>query len=101
MGCGAEVSGAYVLLQFSWWAYLLVSTGGPEAKWMVLGGHIFATLLLVGLFRLSAASSGNATDWPRNLLLGVTHGVRLSLRASIPVWTHFAVWPSDEDRKGC
>ena len=32
-----RILGAYVLLQFSWWAYLLVNTGGPEAKWMVLG----------------------------------------------------------------
>lgn len=96
--------GAYVLLQFSWWAYLLVSTGGPEAKWMVLGeGTVFATLLLVGLFRLerSLKRERDRLKRERNLLLGVTHELKTplaSVQLGVDSLRRLAL--SDEDRKG-
>ena len=96
--------GAYVLLQFSWWAYLLVSTGGPEAKWMVLGeGTVFAALLLVGLFRLerSLKRERDRLKRERNLLLGVTHELKTplaSVQLGVDSLRRLAL--SDEDRKG-
>jgi signal transduction histidine kinase len=96
--------GAYVLLQFSWWAYLLVSTGGPEAKWMVLGeGTVFATLLLVGLFRLerNLKRERDRLKRERNLLLGVTHELKTplaSVQLGVDSLRRLAL--SDEDRKG-
>lgn len=96
--------GAYVLLQFSWWAYLLVSIGGPEAKWMVLGeGTVFATLLLVGLFRLerSLKRERDRLKRERNLLLGVTHELKTplaSVQLGVDSLRRLAL--SDEDRKG-
>ena len=75
--------GAYVLLQFSWWAYLLASTGGARERWMVLGeGSVFAALLVLGLMRCWSATSGkNALRLARerNLLLGVTHELKTPL----------------------
>lgn len=74
--------GAYVLLQFGWWAYLLSVSGGDEAKWMVLGeGSVFATLLVWGLVRLerSLRRERERIARERNLLLGVTHELRTPL----------------------
>ncbi len=99
-----RILGAYVLLQFSWWAYLLVSTGGPEAKWMVLGeGTVFATLLLVGLFRLerNLKRERDRLKRERNLLLGVTHELKTplaSVQLGVDSLRRLAL--SDEDRKG-
>lgn len=99
-----RILGAYVLLQFSWWAYLLVNTGGPEAKWMVLGeGTVFATLLLVGLFRLerNLKRERDRLKRERNLLLGVTHELKTplaSVQLGVDSLRRLAL--SDEDRKG-
>lgn len=74
--------GAYVLLQFGWWAYLLSVSGGDEAKWMVLGeGSVFATLLVWGLVRLerSLRRERARIARERNLLLGVTHELKTPL----------------------
>ena len=74
--------GAYVLLQFGWWAYLLSVSGGEEAKWMVLGeGSVFATLLVWGLVRLerSLRRERERIARERNLLLGVTHELKTPL----------------------
>ena len=74
--------GAYVLLQFGWWAYLLSLSGGDGAKWMVLGeGTVFATLLILGLVRLERNFRRERARIARerNLLLGVTHELKTPL----------------------
>lgn len=74
--------GAYVLMQFGWWAYLLSVSGGEGAKWMVLGeGTVFATLLILGLVRLerSFRRERERMAHERNLLLGVTHELKTPL----------------------
>lgn len=74
--------GAYVLLQFGWWAYLLSVSGGDGAKWMVLGeGTVFATLLILGLVRLERnfRRERERIVRERNLLLGVTHELKTPL----------------------
>ena len=74
--------GAYVLLQFGWWAYLLSVSGGDGAKWMVLGeGTVFATLLILGLVRLERnfRRERERIARERNLLLGVTHELKTPL----------------------
>ena len=74
--------GAYVLLQFGWWAYLLASSGGESERWMVLGeGSVFATLLIVGLIGLekSVRREQERIARERNLLLGVTHELKTPL----------------------
>ena len=77
-----RVLGAYVLLQFSWWAYLLASTGGTRERWMVLGeGSVFAALLVLGLVRLEKnfRQERMRLARERNLLLGVTHELKTPL----------------------
>jgi len=77
-----RVLGAYVLLQFSWWAYLLASTGGARERWMVLGeGSVFAALLVLGLVRLERNFKKERLRFARerNLLLGVTHELKTPL----------------------
>lgn len=77
-----RVLGAYVLLQFSWWAYLLASTGGERERWMVLGeGSVFAALLVLGLWRLERNFRQERLRLARerNLLLGVTHELKTPL----------------------
>lgn len=74
--------GAYVLLQFSWWAYLLASSGGAREKLMVLGeGTVFASLLVLGLFRLERNIRRERVRLARerNMLLGVTHELKTPL----------------------
>ena len=77
-----RILGAYVLLQFSWWAYLLASTGGARERWMVLGeGSVFAALLVLGLVRLERNFRKERLRLARerNLLLGVTHELKTPL----------------------
>ena len=74
--------GVYVLLQFGWWAFLLLKTSGAGSFWMVLGeGSVFATLLVLGLMRLekSVRSERKKISRERNLLLGVTHELKTPL----------------------
>lgn len=77
-----RVLGAYVLLQFSWWAYLLANAGGERERWMVLGeGSVFAALLVLGLVRLERnfKKEQRRLARERNLLLGVTHELKTPL----------------------
>ena len=77
-----RVLGAYVLLQFSWWAYLLASTVGARERWMVLGeGSVFAALLVLGVMRLERNFRQERLRLARerNLLLGVTHELKTPL----------------------
>lgn len=74
--------GVYVLLQFGWWAFLLLKTSGAGSFWMVLGeGSVFATLLVLGLMRLekSVRNERRKISRERNLLLGVTHELKTPL----------------------
>lgn len=76
--------GLYVLMQFSWWAYLLVSVGGPRSGWMVLGeGVVFAGLLVWGLMRLDRAMrlDRERLGRERSFLLAVTHDLKTPLSA--------------------
>ena len=85
-----RVLGAYVLLQFSWWAYLLASTGGARERWMVLGeGSVFAALLVLGLMRLERnfRQERMRLARERNLLLGVTHELKTPSPACSSAWT--------------
>ena len=74
--------GAYVLLQFGWWAYLLAISGTDREQWMVLGeGSVFATLLLLGLSRIeqNIRRERRRLSRERNMLLGVTHELKTPL----------------------
>ena len=74
--------GVYVLLQFGWWAFLLLRASGEGSFWMVLGeGSVFATLLVFGLIRLekSVRNERRKISRERNLLLGVTHELKTPL----------------------
>ncbi|MDA0729691.1 MAG: HAMP domain-containing sensor histidine kinase [Bacteroidetes bacterium] len=76
--------GAYVLLQFSWWAYLLMYAEGPRSHVMVLGeGVVFAGLLLWGVSRLDRGLQLDALRLKRerNFLLAVTHDLKTPLSA--------------------
>ena len=96
--------GAYVLLQFVWWAYLLLTTGDGNSGWMILGeGTVFATLLVLGLFRLERNLKKERDELirERNLLLGVTHELKTplaSVQLGVDSLRRLAL--SDEDRKG-
>ena len=86
-----RVLGAYVLLQFSWWAYLLASAGGARERWMVLGeGSVFAALLILGLMRLERnfRQERMRLARERNLLLGVTHELKTPSPACSSAWIH-------------
>ena len=97
-----RVLGAYVLLQFSWWAYLLASTGGTRERWMVLGeGSVFAALLVIGLIRLERNFRQERLRLARerNLLLGVTHELKTPLASvQLGVDSLKRLTLSDEDR---
>lgn len=74
--------GAYVLLQFVWWAYLLLDKTGGDSSWMILGeGSVFAAILVFGLMRLeqSFKKEQMRISRERNLLLGVTHELKTPL----------------------
>ncbi|MDA0946478.1 MAG: HAMP domain-containing sensor histidine kinase [Bacteroidetes bacterium] len=76
--------GAYVLLQFSWWAYLLMYAEGPRSHAMVLGeGVVFAGLLLWGVSRLDRGMQRDVLRLKRerNFLLAVTHDLKTPLAA--------------------
>ena len=76
--------GAYVLLQFSWWAYLLTQTGGEKAWHMVLGeGSVFAFFLVFGLVRLERGIKKERArlERERHMFMGVTHELKTPLAA--------------------
>ncbi len=74
---------AYILLQFFWWAYLLVVL--DPAKWhMIIGeGVVFLGLLIFGAYRLQKAISEEIAlnQQQRNFLLSVTHELKSPLAA--------------------
>jgi two-component system OmpR family sensor kinase len=73
-----------VLLQFSWWAYLLTQTGGEKAWLMVLGeGSVFAFFLVFGLVRLERGIKKERArlERERHMFMGVTHELKTPLAA--------------------
>lgn len=71
----------YVLLQFVWWGYLLVS-GQPTRIYMVLGeGAVFLGLLIIGIWRLYDSIQKEIALGMRqnNFLLSVTHELKTPL----------------------
>ena len=95
--------GAYVLLQFGWWAHLLLKAGGEEAKSMVLGeGTVFAALLILGLVRLerSVRKERERIARERNLLLGVTHELKTPLASVQLGWDSLRRLNLEERDKG-
>jgi len=86
---------AYILLQFTWWAYLLIdlnklyyASKGPDTVnlkvWMVLGeGAVFLTFLLGGIYIMSRTIRKEITlvRQQRNFLLSITHELKTPLAA--------------------
>lgn len=86
---------AYILLQFSWWAYLLIdlnklyyASEGAETVnlkiWMVLGeGAVFLTFLLGGIFIMQRTIRKEITlvRQQRNFLLSITHELKTPIAA--------------------
>ncbi|MGB6036833.1 MAG: HAMP domain-containing sensor histidine kinase [Cryomorphaceae bacterium] len=85
----------YILLQFSWWAYLLIdlnklyyaSEGAQTVNlkiWMVLGeGTVFLVFLLGGIFIMQRTIRKEITlvRQQRNFLLSITHELKTPLAA--------------------
>lgn len=71
----------YVLLQFIWWGFLLVS-GQPTRIYMVIGeGTVFLGLLIFGIWRLYSSIQKEISLGQRqnNFLLSVTHELKTPL----------------------
>ncbi len=94
--------GAYVMLQFVWWAYLLIQSRGETAVHMVLGeGAVFACILVFGLVRLEKGlrKERDRLERERHMLLGVTHELKTPLAAvQLGVDTLRRVELDEEDR---
>lgn len=72
------------MLQFVWWAYLLIQSGGETAVHMVLGeGAVFACILAFGLVRLEKGlrKERDRLERDRHMLFGVTHELKTPLAA--------------------
>lgn len=70
--------GIYIILQFVWWAYLLIE-GNQERLGMVIGeGVIFLFLLLFGMYRLKRSFDREIAlaEQERNFMMAVTHELR-------------------------
>ncbi len=86
---------AYILLQFSWWAYLLIdlntkyySTGGSETVrikvLMIAGeGSVFLIFLLTGIYIMQRTIRKDISlvKQQRNFLLSITHELKTPLAA--------------------
>jgi len=86
---------AYILLQFVWWAYLLVdlntkyySAEGEETVrlkvWMVVGeGSVFLLFLLIGIFIMQRTirKEISLVRQQRNFLLSITHELKTPVAA--------------------
>lgn len=86
---------AYILLQFAWWAYLLVDLNrlyyGPQGVetvnlkiWMVIGeGTVFLIFLLAGIYIMQRTirKEIGLVRQQRNFLLSVTHELKTPLAA--------------------
>ncbi|MEM9053552.1 MAG: HAMP domain-containing sensor histidine kinase [Bacteroidota bacterium] len=85
----------YILLQFAWWAYLLIDLNqlyyADEGEsvvnlkiWMVLGeGSVFLTFLLTGVFIMQRTIKKeiNLVRQHRNFLLSITHELKTPIAA--------------------
>lgn len=70
--------GGYIVLQFAWWAFLLLE-GNPGRKGMVIGeGVVFLLLLLFGLYRLKRSYDREMelAEQERNFMMAITHELR-------------------------
>lgn len=87
------VFGFYVVLQFAWWAYLLVELNAeintPEAQQkqfiMIAGeGFVFFSLLLIGLWKIRSSIQQEIKMSKRqnNFLLSVTHELKTPLTSN-------------------
>ena len=87
------ILGAYVVIQFAWWAYLLVELTSeintPDAQQkqfvMIIGeGLVFFSLLLVGLWKIRSSIQKEIKMSRRqnNFLLSVTHELKTPLASS-------------------
>ena len=90
------------MLQFVWWAYLLIQSRGETAVHMVLGeGAVFACILVFGLVRLEKGlrKERDRLERERHMLLGVTHELKTPLAAvQLGVDTLRRVELDEEDR---
>lgn len=87
------VLGAYVVLQFAWWAYLLVELTAkintPDAQLkqflMIVGeGLVFFSLLIIGLWKIRSSIQKDIEMSKRqnNFLLSVTHELKTPLASN-------------------
>ena len=75
------VLSAYILLQFCWWGYLLI-TGEANNTWMIVGeGSVFLAILIFGISRLYKSMKRERSLHRRqsNFLLSVTHELKTPL----------------------
>ncbi len=72
------ILGAYIILQFAWWAYLLISSEEGSVAMVVGEGSIFLLLLLFGMFRLKRSFDKEIAlaEQERNFMMAVTHELR-------------------------
>ncbi len=74
---------SYVILQFCWWAYLLVQANPAKAGMIMGEGSVFVALLVFGAFRLRKAMNEEKAlhQQQKNFLLSVTHELKSPLAA--------------------
>lgn len=86
--------GAYVILQFLWWGYLLIAAAKiapiPEKQvtarvWMIVGeGSVFLVLLFLGLWKIKSSikKEVNMARQQQNFMLSVTHELKTPIAAT-------------------
>lgn len=70
--------GAYIVLQFAWWAYLLIDTEESRTAMVIGEGSVFLFLLLFGMYRLKRSFDKEIAlaEQERNFMMAVTHELR-------------------------
>ncbi|MFB6258046.1 MAG: sensor histidine kinase [Flavobacteriales bacterium] len=70
--------GTYIVLQFAWWAYLLISSNEDRLLMVIGEGCVFLLLLLFGMYRLKRAFAREIAlaEQERNFMMAVTHELR-------------------------
>ncbi len=70
--------GVYIILQFIWWAYLLIDSQKGSVAMIVGEGSVFLFLLLFGMYRLKRSLDKEIAlaEQERNFMMAVTHELR-------------------------
>lgn len=90
--------GIYIILQFIWWAYLLIDANEERLAMVIGEGAIFFFLLLYGLYRLKRSFDREIAlaDQERNFMMAVTHELRSPI-ASIKLFLQTLRRMNEED----